>query len=137
MTAFSELDLNGFTGSQEMRLTKKTILFSLVFVLAFGFIWGNIANSRDKIELTQDQINLLSKLQNLQLISIEPKLNRAYIDSGLWGSMEYKLKEDFAAALAIYCGNEKGTYLYWVEIYDKYSGKKLAKYSRNWGFKVY
>jgi len=51
--------------------------------------------------------------------------------------MEYKLKEDFAATLAIYCGNKKGTYLYWVVIYDQYSGKKLAKYSRNCGFKVY
>ena len=120
-----------------MRLTKIIILFSLGFVLASGFMWGNIANSGDKIELTQGQINLLSKLQNQQLISIEPKLNRAYIDSGLWRSMKYKLKEDFAATLAIYCGNKKGTYLYWVEIYDQYSGKKVAKYSQNWGFKVY
>jgi len=29
--------------------------------------------------------------------------------------MKYKLKEDFAAVLATYCGNKKGTYLYWVK----------------------
>jgi len=66
-----------------MRLTKITIIFSVAFVLASVFMWGNIANSEDKIELTQGQINLLSKLQNQQLISIEPKLNRAYINPGL------------------------------------------------------
>jgi hypothetical protein len=91
----------------------------------------------DRIELTEGQVNLLSKLQNQGLLSIDPNLNKAFIDPGLWHSMKYSVKEDFAATLAIYCGNKKGTQLYWVDVYDQYSGKKLAKYSQSWGFKVY
>jgi hypothetical protein len=93
--------------------------------------------SGDRVELNEGQLNLLSKLQSQGLLSIDPNLNKASIDPGLWNNMKYSLKEDFAATLAIYCGNKKGTQLYWVDIYDQYSGKKLAKYSRSWGFKVY
>jgi hypothetical protein len=93
--------------------------------------------SGDRIELTAGQVNLLSKLQNQGLLSIEPNLNKASIDPSLWHSMKYSVKEGFAASLAIYCGNKKGTQLYWVDIYDQYSGKKLAKYSQSWGFRVY
>ena len=90
-----------------------------------------------KIELKQGQLNVISALQDSGWLSIEPKLNRAYINPDLWRNMKYRLKEDFAAGLAIYCADKKGTHIYWVEIYDLYSGKKLAKYSRTWGFKVY
>jgi hypothetical protein len=51
--------------------------------------------------------------------------------------MDSKLKEDFSASLAIYCGNKKGSEIYWVELYDKQSWRKLAKYSKAWGFEVY
>ena len=92
--------------------------------------------TRPAKQLTQGQRNLLFDLQKQGLVSLEPNLNRAHIDPGLWHQMDIKLKEDFAYCLAIHCGNEKGTQAYWAEIYDKYSGKKLAKYS-SWGFNTY
>ena len=119
-----------------MILIKKTPLFIIVFMIASIF-YGTIATGGNKIELTKGQIDLLSSLQKQQLIVIEANLNRAYIDPSLWNSMKYNIKENFTASLAVFCGNEKGTYLYWVELYDQYSGKKLAKYSQSWGFKVY
>ena len=109
---------------------------NLVLVILILFI-ALPAFSGDRIDLTEGQINLISKLQSQGLLSVEPNLNKVLIDPGLWRSMKYSVKENVAATLAIYCGNKKGTQLYWVNIYDQYSGKKLAKYSRSWGFKVY
>ena len=89
------------------------------------------------LKLTENQIAFLQKLVDQNYLKLKPELNKAYIDSSLWNSMDIDLKEDFAASLAIYCGNVKKTDIYWVEIYDLYSGKKIAKYSQTWGLKVY
>jgi len=110
------------------------IMFLIWIILALSC---TNKSENNKLELTQKQINILKNLETKGLLSIEPDLNKAYIDPDLWTQMNAELKEDFSASLAIYCGNKKGTRLYWVEIYDKQSGKKLAKYSQNWGFKVY
>jgi len=95
------------------------------------------AFSGDRIDLTKGQITLIAELQSKGLISVETNLNKVLIDPVFWGGMKYKLKENFSAILAIYCGNKNGSQIYWVNIYDQYSGKKLAKYSQSWGFKVY
>ena len=87
--------------------------------------------------LTDGQIEFIQNLVLQGLLKLKPELNKAYIDPTLWASMDIDLKGDFTCALAIYCCNQKGTDLYWIDIYDLYSGKKLAKYSESWGFKVY
>lgn len=119
---------------------KITIGIIIGLLIVFALV-NNRSNknsySSDKKTLTSDQVNYLEDLQRQGLIVIEPQLNKTYIDPFLWGGMDAKLKENFSASLAIYCGNKKGTELYWVEIYDKQSEKKLAKYSHAWGFDVY
>jgi len=87
--------------------------------------------------LSSQQYNLIKKLESQGYLKINAQLNRVEIETALWNNMIYQNKNDFSAGLAIYVGNKKGTKLYWVEIYDLYSGKKLAKYSQSWGFKVY
>jgi len=119
-----------------MKDLKKFLFIMFLIWITLGLGCTN-KNENNKLELTQKQINTLKNLETKGLLSIEPDLNKAYIDPDLWSQMNAKLKEDFSASLAIYCGNKKGTRLYWVEIYDKQSGKKLAKYSQTWGFKVY
>lgn len=111
---------------------KRSIYFILLIIIIVPSVYA-----ADRVDLTQGQITLLNNLQNKGLLSIESNLNKAFINPSLWQNMKYNIKKDFAATLSIYCGNEKGTYLYWVKIYDQYSGKILAKYSRSWGFKVY
>lgn len=71
------------------------------------------------------------------LVKINPQLNEAYVNPVIWHRLDYGLKEKTARSMAFYCGLKKGTNLNWVEIKDSYSGKKLAKYSQSWGFKVY
>lgn len=94
-------------------------------------------NKSKYISLNSGQLQLLDDMKSQGFLSINPQLNRAEVESTLWLRMKYSLKQDFAAALAIYCGNQKGNQLYWVNIYDMYSGKKLARYSKSWGFKIY
>jgi hypothetical protein len=122
---------------RELFKLKDYSIKKLVGIIILNLLLASLVFSGELIKLTDGQAKLLSKLQKQGLLSIEPNLNKAYIDPGLWQSMKYSLKEDFAATLAIYCANKKGTQSFWVDVYDQYSGKQLAKYSRSWGFKVY
>ena len=67
---------------------------------------------------------------------VNPALNEVFVDRGLWNSTTYDQKKLFGFTLAHYCGHKKGTDLYGVDIRDNNSGKKLAKWSEAWGFKV-
>jgi len=91
----------------------------------------------DTYGLSNNQYNTIMELINEGYLQINPELNRAEIDLSLWNNLTYTVKENTSSALATYCGTKKSSGLYWVNIYDLYSGKKLAKYSQSWGFKVY
>ena len=93
--------------------------------------------SSEKIKLSQSQVELIEDFVSQGFLEVNASLNKVYIDNSLWTGMKASLKEDFSYCLSIYVGNKKGTQLYWCDIYDMYSGKKLAKYSRSWGFKIY
>jgi hypothetical protein len=94
-------------------------------------------SSQDKVELTAGQLAIINDLQSQGMLRIESSLNTVYVDPSLWAAMDAKQKEDVSGALAIYCANQKGTTTYWVDILDKQSGRKLAKWSQAFGFKVY
>lgn len=111
---------------------KKIILIMVVMFVFTACVFGS-----DRLYLSQSQINFTNKLINEDLITIEHELNTVYVSHYLWNNIDYNAKKDFGMAMAIYCGNKKGTYLYWVDIRSKNSGKKLAKYSKSWGFKIY
>lgn len=76
-------------------------------------------------------------IENKFIHKIEPELNRAYVNWYIWNSMDVEKKEAVSKAIAFYCGYQKGTELFWADIYDWHSGKKLANYSHSWGFKIY
>jgi len=67
----------------------------------------------------------------------DPSLNQVYVSKPYWDAQDIEAKETAAKAFAYYVGYKKGTNLYWVDIYDWQSGKRLAKYSESWGFTVY
>jgi len=127
---------------KSLQNVKQLISIFVVCVFVFFAFGSGDSDSRSGsgskyMSLSQGQKDLIYKMEGQGMLKVEPQYNRADIDLSLWSNMKYSLKEDFAAGLAIYCGNEKGTQLYWCELYDMYSGKKLAKYSKSWGFKVY
>ena len=102
----------------------KKIIFNITIITSLLLMMTNCSSdngsstSSKKIELSQSQVELIENFVSQ-------------------GGMKASLKEDFSYALAIYVGNKKGTQLYWCDIHDMYSGKKIAKYSKSWGFKVY
>ena len=78
---------------------------------------------------------MLANLESKGLLHFD--CGKVYVDRGLWDSMPYQTKDDFCATLAIACAEKRDVDLYWVDVYDLHSGKKLAKWSKNWGLKVY
>lgn len=109
---------------------------TLVFVIIIAICSSGNTSDKERV-LRQDQIDLLEKMNKEGYLKVEENLNRAYISSVIWNGLDAKGKEDFSAMIAIHCGNTKGNKLYWAEIFDKQSGKKLAKYSKSWGFEVF
>ncbi len=112
----------------------------IIAVIIFFIILNNRdtpSSGKSVSKLSESQVETIDNLVQLGQLKVNYELNEAFIDIVLWNEMDYTLKEDFSAALAIYCGNKKGTQLYWVDIKDKRSGRDLAKYSQSWGFKVY
>jgi len=119
------------------------ILVFVVFCFIMFKVCNKVDNSSDSskslasnhLTLTQGQTDYMEQLQKEGFVRFEYK--NAFIDPGLWARMDVKLKEDVACSFAIYCTNKIGDDLYWCEIKDKMTGKKLAKWSKSWGFKIY
>tara|TARA_B100000902_G_C26783837_1_gene656388 strand:+ start:69 stop:422 length:354 start_codon:yes stop_codon:yes gene_type:complete len=109
----------------------------LILTGLFLFSCSGDDEKKEKIVLNQGQIDLIHQMEREGMLNVEPQYNRAEISSSLWTNMTYSIKNDFSAGLALYCAEKKGTDLVWCEIFDMYSGKKLAKYSQSWGFKVF
>jgi len=128
---------------------KKSPIGCIVIVLiiaVFLFIVNNTGlsdndkTSRSKsshLELSKSQLEAITDLVDNGSLKINYNLNEAFIDPIVWHGIDYQTKENFCRTLAIYCGNKKGTKLYWVDIKDNNTGKKLAKYSNSLGFKIY
>jgi len=109
----------------------------IIFCLALALLFMSTSNNlvAREFNLTSDQRQMLANLENKGLIQF--RCGKVFIDRGLWNSMTYELKDDFCAALAIACAERRNVDSYWVDIHDLHSGKKLAKWSKNWGFKIY
>lgn len=80
---------------------------------------------------------ITSLTESGMLVKINPSINEAFVNPLLWASVDVNTKEGIARALAFYCGAKKGNNLNWVNIQNSMNGKKLAKYSENWGLKIY
>lgn len=88
----------------------------------------NIEFNDKKIELSKSQVDFILRLIKQRLIIIEDEMKSVYIEPILWGNMDTDLRADFGATIAIYCGNRSKNISYCIDIYDKDTGKKLAKY---------
>ena len=87
---------------------------------------------------TAEDEKMLKDLMESGIVeSVNANMNEATVDPASWARMKFDAKKHLGWFLATYCGKKKGTGLNWVDILDSYSGKKLAKYSEAYGFKVY
>lgn len=117
------------------------LIIGLVLAVILALLYFSKTDKEDTksrtLELKSEQLEAIETLKTEGMLDLKPEMNAAYIDPQLWNRMDYSLKDDLGATLAIYCGNTKKSNLYWVEFYDKTTGKKLAKWSQSWGFKIY
>ena len=134
------VDSNISMASASKSIFKSTKLvyggITAIIVILIAICTSDPASEKERV-LNQDQVALLEKMKKEEYLRIESNLNKAYISPIIWNGLDAKGKEDFSAVIAIHCGNAKNNKSYWAEIFDKQSGKKLAKYSFSWGFKVY
>jgi small nuclear ribonucleoprotein (snRNP)-like protein len=71
------------------------------------------------------------------LVSIDPMMNEALVDSYEWRISDSATVEGKGRVLARHCGLQKNIRVYFVVIKDAQSGRKLAQYSESRGFKVF
>ena len=93
-----------------------------------------------KAEETVDWVMIEKSVKDLIEIGLIKKINaeskEAWVDHYQWTIINVEMKETFTKTLAFYCGRKKGDSLYYVDILDWSSGKKLAHYG-SLGFKVF
>lgn len=119
------------------------VLIGLVFLLwligtfAQSDKGGNYNSSGSPTSTSIGTDEQVQQLRDLELLKkIQPEYNEAFVDPVIWAGLYYQTKENTGRILAFYCGRKNGTNLNWVYIKNNYTGKKLAKYSENWGFEV-
>lgn len=126
----------------------KEYLGFLLIILILSFVgWKTCSRSpKDKKPeppekpvptLSMAQKQQLDKLESQGYISFESGLNRLYVNPVLWSQTEYIGKEFLATAAAIQCAINGNISTIYVEVFDKTSGKKIAKYSELNGPTVY
>lgn len=92
--------------------------------------------SNSKVDFAEVEKNVKELMKVGLVKKVNPALNEAFVDRLLWNSTTYDQKKTVGFMLAHYCGHKKGTGIYWVDIRDNNSGKKLAEWSKAWGLKV-
>ena len=102
-----------------------------------GWVKKDLTIPKDQLDSAKEEDAIEKLKESALLVRINPQLNEAYVNPVIWHGLDYQKKEKIARLMAFFCGRKKGTNLNWVHIKDSYTGKKLAKYSEIWGFKVY
>ena len=83
--------------------------------------------TKPSIEMSQSQIESMESLIKKGLVAFEMSTNKVYVNPALWAEFDYKLKENMTAAFATYCAYKNGDNSILITVYDKQSGKKIAK----------
>ena len=113
-------------------------VFAISLIYSF---WVFASNSEDSDKLSKADVNLvIEKIEDLKSVGmityIDPSLNRAEIDLDVWNLATLSEKESVGKIIAYYCGFKKGTDIYWLDLYDRSSERKIAKYGYA-GLEVY
>jgi hypothetical protein len=123
----------------------------IVLTIIGAFVPSDVKNS----QTTQDKLieNNTSKITDAQgkefekfiqlfkqqglIKKLEIESRTAYVDPSVWAYLDFDTKRKVSFTIASYTAYilKRNTILAYIQ--DSYSGKKLAKYSEAWGFKVY
>ncbi len=70
-------------------------------------------------------------------VAIEPTKNEVLVDMYEWRIADPAAIEGKCRLLAYYCGHMRGSRLYWVDLRDALTNRRIAEYSESKGFKVF
>ena len=71
------------------------------------------------------------------IVNVDPMKNEALVDTYEWRITDAAAIEGQSRLLAYYCGHQRNSRLFWVDIRDALSNRRIAEYSESKGFKVF
>lgn len=86
--------------------------------------------------LNKEQVKFLEKMISDGVLSFRFHSHEAYLSLFLWNDWSADTKESMVNAFAIYCAIKNSEKVFGIDVFDKQSGKKIAKLDV-WGYKVY
>lgn len=122
------------------------IIFAVIFLFIFftmieSIIGTESAPEQNKTSDCPPRIELdeaINLYKNGNIIKkIEPELNSVYLSSQALKTLSQDDLQTLGFLCACYSSEVKGTGLIWVDIYENQTHKKIAKFSKSNGFKMY
>jgi hypothetical protein len=71
------------------------------------------------------------------IVNVDPMKNEVLVDTYEWRITDDAAIEGQSRLLAFYCGHQRNSRLFWVDIRDALSNRRIAEYSESKGFKVF
>jgi len=130
---------------------KKSPLVGVILALVTLFVICQIFSNDDKSVSTSEPTNSSQKASTQLLTYEQEKMMddmiaqghvsvkssiAIYVDPVFWAICDAQKKEGFTLIAMRYCAKKRGDSNNLVEIYDKQSGRKIARYDA-FGFKVF
>lgn len=118
------------------------ILFILfIFLLLISSGGDNSTSTSSKSSSCPSVLDMEDAINQYKSVDIitkfAPELNTVYISSTAQNVMNVDSMQTLGYLTACYSAHVKGNDLVWVDIYNYNTGKRIAKYSKTYGFKMY
>lgn len=99
---------------------------------------SSVSSSNDTgCPTTQELEDAISQYKSVKIIGkFQPELNAVYVPTAAQNRMSVDDIQTLGYLTACYSAYKKGTGLVWVDIYNYNTGKKIAEYSKSYGFKM-
>lgn len=90
----------------------------------------------DKIEFTSEMNSTLTLAESEGWVKMKPYDREIWVDPAFWNTADYDQKMGLGYIAAVKSADVLNSDLYYVNILDMKTGKKLGKWSKSWGFEV-
>ena len=103
----------------------------------FGWVNKDRTIPKKQWNLSKYDVQVKKWMKSGVIVKVNPETNEAFVNSSLWDALDHETKGNIGSVLAKYCAFENGSGAIRCDIKDVYSGKKLATYCKNRGFRVF
>jgi hypothetical protein len=110
--------------------------FLLTLVIAITLTSPVVQAQQSKIVYTSEMKKVLTATENAGYIKFKPSGREIWVDPSFWNSTNYDQKNSLGYLGAVKFAHDLNSDLYYCTIINNRTGKRLAKWSRSWGFKI-